>query len=141
MDKPKPYITAALLCENLIEAKDGSLTVIRIADRLEYVLEGVPAGLKPMLNIKGLLALKSGPVKGEFVVVIRLIRPNGMEKEPITLPPITLLGGDQGQNVILNIALGVEEEGLHWFDVYFDGDLLTRIPLMVLRKQMPGLGK
>lgn len=136
MDKPKPYITAALLCENVLEEKNGSLTVVRIADRVEFSSQGMPEGYKPMIVLKGLLSLKSGPVKGDFAMKILVIRPNGQQKgEPIILPKVNFQGGDHGQNTILNITLGLEEEGAHWFDVYFEDELLTRIPLMVVKQQ------
>ncbi len=119
MDKPRPYILAALLCENVIEDKTGSLSVIRIADKVEFETQGMPEGYKP-------------------VIAIKVMRPNGEQKgAPITLPTVKLLGGDQGSNTILNLNLGVEDEGLHWFDIYFQDDLLTRIPLTVVRKQEP----
>lgn len=138
MDKPRPYILAALLCENVIEDKTGSLSVIRIADKVEFETQGMPEGYKPVIAIKGLVAIRSGPVKGEFILTMKVMRPNGEQKgAPITLPTVKLLGGDQGSNTILNLNLGVEDEGLHWFDIYFQDDLLTRIPLTVVRKQEP----
>lgn len=137
MDKPRPYICAALFCENVLEEKNGSLTIVRIADRLEYEVHGLPEDAKPTLNLKGLLALKSGPVQGDCNVTITINRPNGKQGDPIIFPAFKLLGGDQGQNVILNISLGVNEEGLHWFDVNFNGELLTRIPLMVVQRPKP----
>lgn len=44
-------------------------------------------------------------------------------------------GKEQGQNIILRLGLGVEQDGLYWFDVAFDGDVLTRIPLAVMPMQ------
>ena len=51
--------------------------------------------------------------------------------------PLKLMGKDQGQNVILNIGLGVEMDGLYWFDVVLDDDLLTRVPLTITRTEAP----
>jgi hypothetical protein len=136
MDKPRPYIGAALLCENVLEEKSGVLSVIHITDRLEYEVKGIPQGHKPIILIKGLLALRSGPVKGSFRIHINVLRPNGeLKGEPFIAPLITLLGGDHGANIILNMQFAIEEEGLHWFDIYFEDELLTRIPLMVVQKQ------
>ncbi len=134
MDKPRPYITAALLCERVLQEKDGTLSVIRIADRVEYRLQGAPEGVKPIIGISGLVCLKSGPVMGDHTVRVVVERPGGDRKEAYSLP-VKLLGKDHGQNVSMNIALGIEQEGLHWFDVLFDEDLLTRIPLMVVQRQ------
>jgi hypothetical protein len=138
--KPRPYIIAALLCEKILEEKDGSLTIVRIADRIEWEIVGAgqtPAaqGIRPTISITGLLSLKSGPVKGEFPVQIKVVKPNGELMKEVFSCSIKLLGGDHGQNTIINISLAAEQEGLHWFDVYFDDDLLTRIPLMVVKRQ------
>lgn len=137
MDKPRPYVTAALLCEKVLQEKDESLTLIRIADRVQYRLEGVPEGLKPVIQIQGLVSVKSGPVIGDHTIRIVVERPSGQRKEVHT-QPIKLLGKDQGQSLILTIGLGVETDGVYWFDVIFDDDeLLTRIPLTVTQLEAP----
>ncbi len=134
MDKPLPYVTAALLCEKVLQEKDGSLSVIRIADRVEYRLEGAPEGLRPTVTLAGIVALRSGPVSGDHFLKIIIENPHGDRKE-VHRQQMTLAGEDKGQNLILNLNLAIEHEGLYWFDVLFDEDLLTRIPLTVLRRQ------
>jgi uncharacterized protein DUF6941 len=140
MDKPRPYVTAALLCEKILQEKDESLTLVRIADRLQYSLEGqgLPEGTKPMITMHGLLGIKSGPITGDHTLTLVSEKPSGHRKQVLSLP-VKLLGKDHAQNVILNIGLGIDENGLYWFDVLFDEELLTRIPLMVtpLQKQTP----
>lgn len=132
MDKPRPYVTAALLCEKVIQEKDESITIVRIADRLQYRLEGqsLPAGVRPMVNIQGLVSIKSGPVTGDHEIKIFAERPSGERKEVMALP-VKLLGNDQGQNIILNLGIGVDQDGLYWLEVMFDGEVLTRCPLMI----------
>ena len=132
MDKPLPYIAAAFLCERVLQEKDEVISVTRIVDRLHYQIhEGAPPGTKPVLNLQGLIMIKSGPVSGEHTLKIFAETPSGKRKEVHQLP-VTLRGKDQGQNVIMNLGIGVEEDGLHWFDVLFDDDLLTRIPITVM---------
>lgn len=138
MEKPRPYVTAALLCEKVLQEKDESLTIVRIADKVQYRVEGIgaklPEGIKPMLNIQGLVSMKSGSVTGEHVIKIVVVRPKGDRKEVASFP-VKFLGGDQGQNIILNMGLGIEQDGLYWFDVVFDEEMLTRVPLMVIPLQ------
>jgi len=134
MDKPRPYVTAALLCEKVLQEKDEVLSVLRIIDRLQYRLEmpePIPKDLKPIINIQGLVGIKSGPCKGEHAIKVIAEKPNGERKEAASYP-VTFLGGDHGQNIILNIGLGIDQDGLYWFDVVFDEEVLTRIPLMVI---------
>lgn len=136
MDKPHPYLTAALLCEKVLQEKDESLSVIHLADKITYATVGMPAGVKPAAQISGLLCLKSGPVTGDHTVKIVVENPTGDRKEVFSMP-VTLLGNDHGANVIMNITLGIEVDGLYWFDVVFDDDVLTRIPLVVMQAQQP----
>ena len=136
MDKLRPYITAALLCEKVLQEKDESLTVVRIADKLQYALQ-IPTGdaslkdIKPIVNVQGLVSIKSGPVTGDHTIKIAVERPNGERKEIFTFP-VKFLGKDHGQNIILNMGLGVDQDGFYWFDVLFDDEVLTRIPLQVM---------
>jgi hypothetical protein len=39
--KPRPYVTAALLCERVIQEKDESLSIVRIIDNIQYQLQGI----------------------------------------------------------------------------------------------------
>lgn len=140
MDKPRPYITAALLCEKVLQEKDESVTIMRIIDKIQYRLEGVgvtlPAGIKPVVAVQGLVSLKSGPVTGDHTIKVVVERPNGDRKDVFTYPT-KFLGNDQGANLILQMGLGIDMDGLYWFDVLFDDEVLTRIPLMVTPMPVP----
>lgn len=138
MNETRPYLNAALLCENVIQENNGTLSLIRVVDRIEYDPQPAPQGYKPIVLIKGLVAIRSGALKGNFGLQIKVTGPNGKPKgEPLLLPSIELLGGDHGANVILNMQFVVEDDGLHWFDIYFENEILTRMPLTVVRKQEP----
>jgi hypothetical protein len=132
MEKPRPYITAALLCEKVLQEKDESISLVRIADKLEYRFEGpgITPGIKPAIALQGFVSLKSGPVVGPHRVSVVIEQPSGQRKEALSFN-INFLGKDQGQNVILNLGLGIEQDGLYWFDILFDEEVLTRIPLTI----------
>jgi hypothetical protein len=136
MDKPRPYITAALLCEKVLQEKDESVTLMRIIDKLQDRVEGLPMGVHPAVAIQGFLSLKSGSVTGEHTVKVVVERPNGDRKEVFEYPT-NFLGKDQGQSIILQMGLGITLDGLYWFDVLFDEEVLTRIPLMVIPMPAP----
>jgi len=134
MDKPRPYITAALLCERVIQEKDESLTLVRLIDKIQYSLEGIgvqiPTGIKPVVPLQGLISLKSGPITGHHKIKVVSERPNG-ERKDVFEHTFELLGKDHGQNIIMRINLGIDQDGLYWLDVLFDEEVLTRIPLIV----------
>jgi hypothetical protein len=133
MEKSLPYIQAALLCEKILQQMNGSLSIINIADKLGYRTEGFPPGYKPALVLTGLVALKSGPIVGDHTVKVVVENPRGERKE-IFSNVFNFLGKDHGQNVILNLTLGIVQDGIYWFDVFFEEDLLTRIPLIVAQE-------
>lgn len=132
MDKLHPYVSAALICEKVLQEKDESVTLIRLADRIQYNLEGpgLPSGAKPMIGVQGFVSLKSGPVTGGHTLSVIVENPIGQRRE-VWRSEVNLLGKDQGQNLILNISLGIDHDGLFWFDVLFDDEVLSRIPLTV----------
>jgi hypothetical protein len=145
MDKPRPYLSAALLCEKVIQEKDESISLIRLADRVHYHVEGpagLPAGIRPIIAMHAFLSLKSGPISGEHTIKMVSENPMGNRKEVLN-QKINLLGKDHGQNLIVNMNLGVEHDGLYWFDIFFDEELLTRIPLTIIAapKQVPDSGE
>jgi hypothetical protein len=133
MEKPRPYVTAALLCEKVLQEKDESISLVRIADRLQYRFEGpgITPGLKPAIALQGFVSLKSGPVVGLHRISVVIERPAGDRKEAVSYD-MNFLGKDQGQNIILTLGLGIEQDGLYWFDILFDEEILTRIPLTIL---------
>ena len=133
MDKPRPYLTAALLCEKVLQENNGSVSLIRIADKLSYKSIGMPQGMTPVARIAGFIGLKSGPVIGEHVIKIIAENPLGKRQEVATFP-VKFEGKDHGQNLIVHLNLGIENDGLCWFDVVIDDEVLTRIPLIVARE-------
>jgi hypothetical protein len=136
MEKPRPYLLAALLCEKILQEKDGTISVIRVVDRMEYKLEGIPEGLnlKPIVPLACFISLKSGPVTGDHAIKLVVERPSGNRKDAFS-HIFNFVGQDLGQNLIINMGLGIEEQGLHWFDLFFDEEWLTRIPLIVKQQQ------
>jgi hypothetical protein len=133
MANPHPYIAAAFLCEKVLQEKDEVISAMRIVDRLLYQVQGAPEGTKPIVNLQGLIMFKSGPVTGDHVIKIIGESPKGHRKEIHSLT-VKFKGKDEGHNIILNIGLAVEEDGLYWFDLVFDGEVLTRMPITVSRQ-------
>lgn len=133
MSAPLPNVIAALFCEKVLNEADGSLSVVRIADRITYqIAPNLPPEFKPAVMLQGLICLRSGEAKGNFRLWVRGNSPSGKQQELFSLP-IELKGGDHGVNAIVAATIGVHEDGLYWFDVILDDHTLTRIPLMVVQ--------
>jgi hypothetical protein len=132
-----PYLTAACLCERVLEEKDGVLSAIRIVDRI--MLQGVaPPGVEmpPMppvpIMLVALVTLKNGSARGSRRLSLQPIAPSGFKLPGPSVPLLLEGDDDRGVNVRLVIQFQAQEEGLYWFDVLLDDELLTRMPLRVV---------
>lgn len=129
-----PHLSAAVLCERVLEEKDGVLTLVRLVDRIIVTAQGpdAPTSLPPtVVNFWIVVSLKSGAARGRSVVKIRPEQPSGQQMDPIELT-VHFEGEDRGANLILNMGFNVEQEGLYWFDILLDERLITRVPLRIL---------
>jgi hypothetical protein len=139
MAKDGPFMTAAMFCEHILEDKDGTLSAIRIVDRVTQTATGpgAPKDMPPMaIKLWMLITLRSGAARGRRTVSIRPESPSGQQSPAIELP-VLFEGEDRGQNFRTQIGFVAEHEGLYWFDVLLEDDLLTRVPLRVVYRPMP----
>lgn len=140
MDKG-PYLISAMLCDQVIEGKDGALSAIRIVDKIILAEVGpglqAPAGLPAgarigphQIQFTLLVVLKSGDFRGRGKVGVVPVAPSGKALGRRDVE-VELHGGGHGVNVIVRGAFPPTEYGLYWFDVYFNDRPLTRSPLEV----------
>lgn len=134
-----PYLNVAVFCDEAVIGQDGAVSLIRIIDTVMQTAESdePPDEMPPFLfRTKLVVTLKSGQAKGRYKLLIRPRAPDGRslpeQEQVIHLDG----GGHTGINVITQVQLGVELEGLYWFDIVFvpvpgEERLLTRVPLLV----------
>ena len=133
-----PYLTAALICEKVLQEKDDVASIIRIVDRIVVTAnasnspEVMPT---TTINLNILISLKSGKARGRHTVRLRTEAPSGL-KLPDQLLPVLFEGEDRGANLIINANMAVDQEGVYWFDVFLEERLLTRIPLRILYQRI-----
>ncbi|MCL5429095.1 MAG: hypothetical protein M1347_04740 [Chloroflexi bacterium] len=128
-----PYVQAACFCEQVIEDKSGVLSLIRIIDTLTHTAAGPepPKDLQPFTyNLKLVLMLKAGSARGRFTLQLTPELPTGEARKTVDIT-VHLDGEEKGQNIITNMAFTFEHEGLHWFIVKFENEILTQIPLRI----------
>ena len=143
--KVRPYITAALFCEKVLTETDGSISAIRIADKVTLQMQG-PPGMQPMplppgtptpvpiFDLTCFVALKSGSETPErYTLRLTFKSPTGKIQGNPVEHAVHLLGKDHGQNFIVRYYIAAQEEGVHWVHVSVDDEELTRIPLIVVR--------
>ncbi len=116
------YLQAALLCEHVIEEKDRVISAYRICDGL--------IGLKkePITrSLTALIIIRSDGAEGTVPVALEMETPSGDIVHRASMDALA-----KGQNVVMNMQLVFKESGIHWFNIYLDNRLTTRIPLKVM---------
>jgi hypothetical protein len=132
MANTKPYVQAAMICDNIIQDKDNVFSAIRIVDTLTLPAQLPPAGdLKPTVHLKLFVSIKSGDVTGSHEVSFRLKKPDGSyAKKDAGKYPVELLGQTNGATFMLSLVID-PVLGHHLIEVLFDGELLTAVPFLM----------
>ncbi len=132
-----PYLATAVFCEKPLRESDGVLSIIRIIDRITISAGSQAPEEMPSqtLHLTAVLSLKSGFLKGKYTVNIKPVTPSGVDSGAVSMP-VLFEGDDRGTNLILNFAIPIKEEGLYWFDVLIEQQLLTRMPLRILYQRL-----
>ena len=142
MENTGPYINVAAFCENVIEDKSGTLSLIRLVDRFMVSAQGpaTPEKMPPTpLNWFLVISMKSGQARGSVPVTIQPELPSGLRMEKVTFTPY-FEGGNRGCNIISRMGLTLQEAGIYWFRIYIGDMLATQVPLEVIysRTIIPG---
>jgi hypothetical protein len=130
-DRSGPHLQAALIAERVLQEQDGVITPVRVIDRVMIPI--LPGGERPAPEKLFLLVtLKSGGARGSYTVQVKLESPVGTEIPFIPPGTVFLEGEERGVALIVPFAFTPEEQGLYWFDVYFENERLTRVPLRAI---------
>lgn len=133
-----PYLQLAVFCENVIEDRQGVLSIIRIIDRTIVTASGpdAPEKMPPVpLDARMVLGFKAGFAKGSYSVRIRPTGPDG-KPLPEVIVPMHLEGDDRGHNIILPLRMALDQEGLYWFEIYVGETLVTRMPFRLVYQRV-----
>lgn len=133
-----PYVAMAVLCERVLEERDGTLSIIRVVDRItQTVMAASDAALPPVIvSLSAVVSLKSGSARGSHKLAVRPETPLGVRLSE-TSTSVLLEGEDRGAGFTLTLAnLVLDQEGLYWFDVLLDDAVITRMPLRIVRQRV-----
>jgi hypothetical protein len=131
-----PYLVTAAFCERAIQERDGVLSLIRIVDKITNTIAGprpaVPDRMPPVsVNLTLVVIMKPGEARGRFTVKVRPEAPSGQRLPDVELPVSFAGAPDAGANLLFGVNMIAGEEGVYWFDVLLDDELLTRTPLRI----------
>jgi hypothetical protein len=131
-----PYVQLAAFCERVLTEQDGVNSLIRIVDRI-YPLVQAEEGSPPPTpyNLTAVIGLKSGRARGNHQLTLRPEAPSGLRLPEFSVS-VLFEGEDRGINVLIPLAVPTDQEGLFWFDVLVDQQLMTRIPLRVVHRTL-----
>ena len=140
-----PLLETAVFCETVIESNDGTLSLIRIIDRITVAASGpdAPAEMPPVTQqLTVVLTLKSGSAQGRVDISLVMEKPNA-DTETLWSGSMLAEAPDRGQNFVLRFPVTFALEGLYWFHVYVEEEqLLTSMPLRLLYvRQVAGAGR
>src|SRR3990170_8691247 len=98
-----PYLSAALICEKVLEEPGGVKSAIRIIDRVTRTVEA-PSPPDQMeafdYEMTLLVRLKSGLARGVFPLQVRLIKPSGESPTPLTRNVLFEGEEDRGVDIV-----------------------------------------
>lgn len=133
MANAKPFVAAALVCEKVLVEKDGVLSAIRIVDSFKVnIPERLPPNTRPGLPLTVLITLKSGDVRGRSQLSAKVRHPDGKVIAVQEPWPILLNGDEHGVSLNISFGLPADKLGLYWFEVYWNGEHLTSIPIKLV---------
>lgn len=135
-DAGGPYIQAALICERVLQEQDGVVSAIRVIDRVHFVASPDGQLLNPQHPITFLISFKAASARGRYTIEVEREKPSG-ERSPVLQAPAFFEGEERGVNLIVQAVFEPDQEGLYWFDVLFEGERVTRIPLRAIYQPLP----
>jgi hypothetical protein len=131
----KPYVAGAMACEKVLLEKDGVSSAIRIVDTYT-IPHDVPDGVKAAVRTTIFILLKSiEPLEGELSVALNT--PNGERKEGPQKWPVSFSETIKGANILINLDINSRHIGWTWIDVIWNQEVITRIPIQLVRGDPP----
>jgi hypothetical protein len=145
MPAKPPYLNAVFFCENVLQEADGVVSAIRIVDRIFVPrINSQSSEPQDLVALTLFLGFKGGGYVGEGTVTLSSVAPSGKKTKSMDVIVQFPKEPNSGANVIARTAFTFHEEGVYWFDVVFNGELITRTPidvqLMTLEMQKSLLG-
>lgn len=138
MANSKPFIQAACICENVLFEKDDVASIIRIVDKFDIEIpDNLPPNVPFGFPISMFIRIKLGGLKSG-TMSIQSRRPDGTQggRQNIPIPE----GDHDGAQFRTAFHVLKPQAGEYWFDVLWENELLTSVPMTVTIKQTAAPG-
>jgi hypothetical protein len=130
-----PFLSVAVLCEKVLEEKDGVKSAIRIVDRVTRSAVGPkpPVDMQPFnYELTLFLKFKSGWARGSQSLTIEIAKPSGETTKAIQQTIFFEGEEDRGIDIVGNLKIKFELTGIYWFHIYLNDEHITQIPLRII---------
>lgn len=128
MANDDPFLQAAVVCEHVLAEQDGAISAIRIIDRVFFALDEAGQPINPRYPVYFFISFRAGPARGSYPISVRREKPSGEDSDVFEVP-VLFEADERSVNIIVKGEFEPDQAGLYWFDVLFDGERVTRIPL------------
>jgi hypothetical protein len=131
----RAYLHVATFCEKILHEADGVNSIIRMVDR--FNIQGPNEEMPPtVLSFMVYVSFKSGFMRGKQKISLRPKSPKGEDLPAMDFPVLFEGDDDRGPAIGFQVNWAVQEEGLFWWDLYLNDELVTRMPLRVDYQQV-----
>lgn len=131
----RAHLHVATFCEKVLREADGVLSLIRMIDRFNVF--GETDEMPPtLLSFTVFISFKSGILRGKQKIAFRPKSPIGEDLPSMEIPVLFEGDDDRGPGMAIPLTWSVEKEGLYWWDLYLNDELVTRMPLRVAYQQV-----
>jgi hypothetical protein len=131
----RAHLHVATFCEKVLREADGVMSLIRMVDRFNVF--GDTEEMAPVvLSFMVYISFKSGILRGKQRIALRPKSPTGKDLPAMEFPVLFEGDDDRGPAMGFQVNWPIEEEGLFWWDLYLNEELVTRMPLRVTYQRM-----
>ncbi len=139
--KIKPPLLALLVCERALVDEDKIVSLIRIVDTFNFIIEPESLAQQKLEEMNILIQCtvftRWGPGRGEFTAELRIAAPNGVESPQVGQLKFQLPGGFHFQQIRHNVNFVTKQSGIYVFRIYLDNELTGEYPFRVNIEQKP----
>lgn len=133
---PEPYLKCGVLCERVLDEKDGVLSFVRVVDRHIVTAEGTKVPVEMPSGRADLTAVMMwcGGL-GNHEAKIQIIMPGDKKWESPTFP-FFLDSFERGYNIVARLDLEIKQAGLYWVEFLLNGKVRSRMPWRVIYRRI-----
>jgi len=132
----EPQLKLGVVCERVLQEKDGVLSLIRIVDQFIITATGkeppdqLPEGVAPLTIV---MSWTGG--LGTHEAAFNIVSPGGETQPSPRSWSFNLDALSGGHNIIVKLPVKVKKAGVYWIEFLLNGQVKSRIPFQVLYKR------